>query len=174
VTGRTPVPIAIARDAAFCFYYADNIDLLREAGAEIRYVSPLAGQAVPPDASGLYLGGGYPELFAEQLSSHTAVLESIRLAASRGMPVYAECGGLMFLGRDIETVDGTRYPMVGILPFSTRMLKRRRSSSFIRAFWERRGCGCAGTSFTIPRSYRGRKSAEMRAGEGKIQSRFMC
>ncbi len=130
VSGCTPVPIAVARDAAFCFYYADNIDLLREAGAEVRYFSPLAGQPVPPDAAGLYLGGGYPELFAEQLSSHAAVLESVRLAASLGMPVYAECGGLMFLGRDIETVDGTRWPMVGILPFSTRMLKRRKALGY--------------------------------------------
>jgi cobyrinic acid a,c-diamide synthase len=130
VTGGTPIPIAVARDAAFCFYYADNIDLLREAGAEIRYFSPLAGEVVPPDSAGLYLGGGYPELFARQLSSHAAVLESVRIAASRGMPVYAECGGLMFLGRQIETVDGTRYPMVDILPFSTRMLKRRKALGY--------------------------------------------
>jgi len=130
LTGGKRVPIAVARDAAFCFYYADNLDLLREAGAEIRYFSPLEGEEVPPDSAGLYLGGGYPELFAERLSSHAAVLESIRLAASRGMPVYAECGGLMFLGREIETVDGTRCPMVGILPFSTRMLKRRKALGY--------------------------------------------
>jgi cobyrinic acid a,c-diamide synthase len=129
-TGSARTPIAVARDAAFCFYYADNLDLLREAGAEIRYFSPLAGERLPPDSAGLYLGGGYPELFAERLSSHTAVLESIRLAASRGMPVYAECGGLMFLGREIETVDGTRCPMVGLLPFSTRMLKQRKALGY--------------------------------------------
>jgi cobyrinic acid a,c-diamide synthase len=125
-----PVPIAVARDAAFCFYYADNLDLLREAGAEIRLFSPLAGEVLPGDAAGLILGGGYPELFAAELSVRTGVLESIRQAVARGMPVYAECGGMMFLGREIETLEGVRYPMAGILPFATRMLKRRKALGY--------------------------------------------
>jgi cobyrinic acid a,c-diamide synthase len=124
------VPIAVARDAAFCFYYPDNMDLLREAGAEIRTFSPLAGEVPPVDSAGLYLGGGYPELFAAQLASHKAVLESVRTAASRGMPIYAECGGMMFLSRSIETSDGVRHPMAGILPFGTRMLKRRKALGY--------------------------------------------
>lgn len=125
-----PVVIAVARDAAFCFYYADNFDLLREAGAEIRFFAPLTGETVPADAGGLYLGGGYPEIFASQLSSHTAFIESIRGGVARGMPIYAECGGMMFLGRFIETHDGSRYPMVGVLPFGTRMLKRRKALGY--------------------------------------------
>ena len=124
------VPIAVARDSAFCFYYADNLDLLRKAGAEIRFFSPLAGDVLPADAAGLYLGGGYPELFAAELSSRAAPLESIRSAAAAGMPIYAECGGMMFLGRDIETLEGSRYPMAGVLPFGTRMLKRRKALGY--------------------------------------------
>ncbi|MCU0573672.1 MAG: cobyrinate a,c-diamide synthase [Syntrophobacteraceae bacterium] len=125
-----PVPIAVARDSAFCFYYADNLDLLRRAGAEIRFFSPLAGDVLPADAAGLYLGGGYPELFAAELSSWAASLESIRSAAAAGMPIYAECGGMMFLGRDIETMEGARHPMAGVLPFGTRMLKRRKALGY--------------------------------------------
>jgi len=125
-----PVPIAVARDSAFCFYYADNLDLLQKAGAEIRFFSPLAGDLLPADAAGLYLGGGYPELFAAELSSRTASLESIRSAAAAGMPIYAECGGMMFLGQDIETLEGSRYPMAGVLPFGTRMLRRRKALGY--------------------------------------------
>lgn len=125
-----PVPVAVARDAAFCFYYPDNLELLRDAGAEIRFFAPLAGETLPTDAAGLYLGGGYPELFAAQLSSHTAFIESIRTGASRSMPIYAECGGMMFLSRYIEANDGQRYPMAGILPFGTRMLKRRKALGY--------------------------------------------
>lgn len=125
-----PVIIAVARDAAFCFYYPDNFDLLREAGAEIRFFAPLAGETFPDDACGLYLGGGYPELFASQLSSHTALVESVRRGAARGMPIYAECGGMMFLSRFIETHDGHCYPMAGLLPFGTRMLKRRKALGY--------------------------------------------
>ncbi|MFP5214043.1 MAG: cobyrinate a,c-diamide synthase [Acidobacteriota bacterium] len=123
------VPIAVARDAAYCFYYPDNFDLLRDAGAEIRFFSPLAGETFPEDTAGLYLGGGYPELFAERLSKQPFV-EAIRSSAAQGMPIYAECGGLMTLGRFIDTVEGERWPMAGLLPFGTRMLKRRKALGY--------------------------------------------
>lgn len=125
-----PVRIAVARDAAFCFYYPDNFELLREAGATPVFFSPLAGEAFPDDCGGLYLGGGYPELFAETLSSRKTFLEAVRSGAAAGMPIYAECGGLMALGRFIETTGGKRFPMAAVLPFGTRMLSRRKALGY--------------------------------------------
>ncbi len=122
--------IAVARDAAFCFYYPDNLELLEQAGARLHFFSPAGGEVFPDECSGLYLGGGYPELFAEAISGNSAFLESIRARASRGMPIYAECGGLMTLGRFIDTIDGKRYPMAGIFPFGTRMLARRKALGY--------------------------------------------
>ncbi len=122
--------IAVARDAAFCFYYPDNFEMLRRAGAKIHFFSPLAGETLPAKACGLYLGGGYPELFAEQLGGQTRLFHDIRSAVAKGMPVYAECGGLMTLSRFIRTRAGDTYDMVGILPFGTRMLSRRKALGY--------------------------------------------
>lgn len=128
---QAPRPvIAVARDAAFCFYYPDNFELLEEAGAQLEFFSPLAGETVPREADGLYLGGGYPELFAQDLSERADFLESIRGAAGGGMPIYAECGGLMVLGRFIETLEGKQFAMAGIFPFGTRMLSRRKALGY--------------------------------------------
>ena len=127
---KSPLIIAVARDAAFCFYYPDNFELLRQAGAEIRFFSPVAGESFPEDSAGLYLGGGYPELYAEDLSAQKHFLAAIRGAVSRGMPIYAECGGLMVLSRFIDTLEGKRYPMAGVLPFGTRMLQRRKALGY--------------------------------------------
>jgi cobyrinic acid a,c-diamide synthase len=128
--GESPVTLAVARDAAFCFYYPDNFDLLRDSGALLHFFSPLAGECFPANAAGLYLGGGYPELHAAHLSSQKDLLAAVRGAISRGMPVYAECGGLMVLSRFIQTLDGDRYPMAGVLPFGTRMLPRRKALGY--------------------------------------------
>lgn len=128
--GGRPLTVAVARDAAFCFYYLDNLELLGQAGVEIRFFSPLAGEPLPACACGLYLGGGYPEIHAAILAGDVPFREDIRLAARRGMPIYAECGGLMSLGRFIETADGVRYPMAGLLPFGTRMLSRRKALGY--------------------------------------------
>ncbi len=130
--------IAVARDAAFCFYYEDNFERLREAGAELVFFSPLAGEAMPASVNGIYLGGGYPEVFAAQLSANACFLEGLRIAAAAAMPIYAECGGLMALSRFIETVDGYRYPMAGLLPFGTRMLKRRKALGYTEVLLEAR------------------------------------
>jgi cobyrinic acid a,c-diamide synthase len=127
---ESTVPIGVARDAAFCFYYQDNFELLRRAGAELHFFAPVAGESFPEDVAGLYLGGGYPELYAENLSSQNDFLPAIRRAVSRGMPVYAECGGLMVLSRFIETLDGKRHSMAGVLPFGTRMLPRRKALGY--------------------------------------------
>jgi cobyrinic acid a,c-diamide synthase len=120
VTVPTPtVRIGVARDEAFCFYYADNLDLLEQEGAELVEFSPIA-DPLPAGLDGLYIGGGYPELHAADLAANTSARGAIReFAAARG-PIYAECGGLMYLGEALELEDWT-HPLCGILPFSTKM-----------------------------------------------------
>ena len=107
------IRIAVARDKAFCFYYHDNLTVLQEMGAEIVPFSPLSDSKLPDDIQGLYLGGGYPELYAEQLSENTAMRTAVRDALEKGLPCIAECGGFMYLTRDIAG-----YPMAGFLPGS--------------------------------------------------------
>jgi cobyrinic acid a,c-diamide synthase len=128
-TGYGP-EIAVARDAAFCFYYPDNLELLEKAGARLRFFSPVCGETLPEACSGAYLGGGYPELFAKAISENARFLHSLRERAGLGMPIYAECGGLMTLGRFIDTIEGKKYNMAGILPFGTRMLPRRKALGY--------------------------------------------
>ncbi|HMK60622.1 MAG TPA: cobyrinate a,c-diamide synthase [Dissulfurispiraceae bacterium] len=117
--------IGIARDVAFSFYYDENLDLLREAGADIISFSPLWDNQLPADLNAIYIGGGYPELHAGQLSANKPMLESIRAWAAAGGPVYAECGGLMYLSKGIHDFSGHFFEMVGIFPFETEMQKRR-------------------------------------------------
>ena len=117
--------IAIARDVAFSFYYDENLDLLRDAGAEIVFFSPLWDSELPPDINAIYLGGGYPELYAGQLSANIAILSAIRAWVAAGRPVYAECGGLMYLSRGIRDFEGRFFEMAGIFPFETAMQRRR-------------------------------------------------
>lgn len=126
ITGRRKAGtrIAYALDDAFHFYYPDNLDILRRYGAEPVPFSPLRDSALPPDIRGLYLGGGYPELHAQALSSNTGMLTAIRSAAREGMPVLAECGGYMYLSRSIKTFDGRSFPMAGLLPVRALMGKK--------------------------------------------------
>lgn len=109
------VRIAVARDDAFCFYYDDNLRMLREAGAELAPFSPLDDDALPENVDGLLLGGGYPELFVERLSRNRGMLESTRRAWRAGIPALAECGGFMYLGEAIVDRVGARFPMVGAI-----------------------------------------------------------
>ncbi len=120
----TGVRIAVAQDAAFCFYYEDNLDLLRAAGAEIVPFSPLADDDLPAGTSGVYLGGGYPELHAERISANNRLREKLQERFAAGMPIYAECGGLMALTETLIDVDGQRHPMFGILPGTVHMGSR--------------------------------------------------
>ena len=113
VKGDERVRIGIARDEAFCFYYEDNLRLLREAGAELVEFSPLSDSRIPDGICGLILGGGYPELYADRLSVNSSMIESIRNAINTGMPSVAECGGFMYLHDAICTADGQRCSMVG-------------------------------------------------------------
>ena len=121
-----PVRIAVARDAAFCFCYEDNLRLLREAGAEIIFFSPLADTVLPPDIQGIYLPGGYPELYAERLSTNSGMLGAVRAAVINDMPVYAECGGLIYLTEGLE--DGADF--VGVFPTRARMLPKRKALGY--------------------------------------------
>lgn len=115
--------LAIAYDAAFSFYYADNLDLLAALGAELVYWSPLADAALPPAIHGLYLGGGFPEMFAAQLAENRAARAAVRAAILAGLPTYAECGGLMYLGQTITDFQNHAWEMVGVLPTATVMGK---------------------------------------------------
>ncbi|SDZ76343.1 cobyrinic acid a,c-diamide synthase [Thalassobacillus cyri] len=119
--GASEVTIAVARDEAFNFYYQENLELIEHYGAEVVYFSPLNGEVLPPEADGLYLGGGFPELFPEQLAKNKEVKQSIKEAVEEGLPVLAECGGLMYLSDSITTIDGKTYPMAGVLPGKTEM-----------------------------------------------------
>ncbi|MFB2974585.1 cobyrinate a,c-diamide synthase [Aerosakkonema sp. BLCC-F183] len=108
--------IAIARDRAFNFYYQNNLDLLTELGAELVPWSPLTDVVIPAGVQGLYFGGGFPEIFAEELSSNYSARNAVRAAIVSGMPTYAECGGLMYLCEQIIDFDRKSWPMVGVLP----------------------------------------------------------
>ena len=119
-----PVRIGVARDRAFSFYYQSSLDALREAGAELVDVSPLGDASLPGTLDGLYLGGGYPELFAVELSQNLPFLQSLREFAGGGRPIYAECGGLMYLAEELTTFDGRRHTMAAVLPLAIAMLNR--------------------------------------------------
>ncbi len=123
---KKPVRIGVARDEAFCFYYEDNLDLLQQAGAEIIPFSPLHDSALPEGLQGLYLGGGYPELHARQLSENLSMREDIRRFCEAGLPVYAECGGFMYLTASITDLEENNFPMAGVFPFKSRMQPRLR------------------------------------------------
>lgn len=109
------VKIALARDEAFCFYYEDSLDALRAAGAELIEFSPLRDERLP-ECDGLYLGGGYPELYAKRLSENASMRQSVAAAVRAGMPTVAECGGFLYLGAALESDSGAAYPMAGVLP----------------------------------------------------------
>jgi cobyrinic acid a,c-diamide synthase len=179
---RTPrVRIGVAHDAAFCFYYRDNLALLRGAGAELVYWSPLTDSALPL-VDGLYLGGGYPELHASTLAANKAILNSVRIFAAEGRPIYAECGGLMYLAEALEDLDGTTHPMVGLLPATVRMRPRRLSLSYTEVTFQAASpLGPAGTvarghefhfssldpvPATVPRAYRLRRRRGDERDEG--------
>ncbi|MBQ9028089.1 MAG: cobyrinate a,c-diamide synthase [Lachnospiraceae bacterium] len=117
------VTVAVAQDEAFSFYYEDNLELLEELGAKIVYFSPLHDRELP-EADGLLIGGGYPELKAGELAANTGMLASIRKAADSGMPILAECGGFQYLQEELVDAEGTAHRMCGVLKGSSRMTGR--------------------------------------------------
>ena len=120
------VRIAVAKDRAFCFYYEDNFDVLRELGAELVPFSPLTDERLPENIDGLYLGGGYPELYEKQLSENEIMRNSIKTAILNGLPTVAECGGFLYL---LQSLDGAA--MAGVLPTSAHMTRRLQPFGYV-------------------------------------------
>ena len=117
------VTIGIIRDSAFQFYYPDNIDALKKLGADIVYISPLNESEIPDNVHAIYMGGGFPETHAPQLADNQGFRDDLKRLSDNGLPIYAECGGLIFLGRSIQ-LDGHVYPMSGILPIRFGLSKK--------------------------------------------------
>jgi cobyrinic acid a,c-diamide synthase len=121
---NSEVKIAVAKDEAFHFYYQENLELLEHSGAELVYFSPLHGEKLPEDVHGLYLGGGFPEQFAKELSEQKEVLHSITAGITAGLPTLAEGGGLMYLSESLEDTEHQSYSMAGIVPGQVKMQSR--------------------------------------------------
>lgn len=113
--GQEKLKVGVAFDAAFSFYYTENFELMEQMGAEIVRFSPIEDKAIPEGVSALMFGGGYPEIYAKELSENTSMLESIRSAIKGGMPCIAECGGFMYLNKSLEDADGVKHELVGAL-----------------------------------------------------------
>jgi cobyrinic acid a,c-diamide synthase len=113
--------IAVAKDIAFCFYYQDSLELLEQMGAKLTFFSPLKDKGLPENINGLILGGGYPELYAKELSQNKSMLIDIKKAVNMGIPTYAECGGFMYLQQAITDMKGNTNPMVGVLEGSSTL-----------------------------------------------------
>jgi cobyrinic acid a,c-diamide synthase len=132
--------VGVARDAAFCFYYEDNLDWLRACGAELVEFSPIADGSLPAGLDGIYFGGGYPELHAEALAVNTSMREAVAQFVARDAPVYAECGGFMYLTEAIVDREGRTWPMVGIFPTRARMQERLEKLGYVEV---KTACGAA-------------------------------
>jgi cobyrinic acid a,c-diamide synthase len=126
-----PVRVAVARDAALNFYYAENLELLEHHGAEIAPFSVLDDERLPDDVQGLYLGGGFPELFAARIAGNASMRAALREFAVQGGPVYAECGGLMILCDALVDLDGRRHEMTGLVPATSVMRRDRLSLGYV-------------------------------------------
>ena len=126
--------MAVARDEAFHFVYEDNLDLLRHLGAEVVFFSPLKDKALPEKAGLVWVGGGYPELFAKELSENRPMLEALRGFQGR---VYAECGGLMYCLESLWDAGGKEHRMAGLLPGKSRMMPKRQGLGYLEVTAER-------------------------------------
>ncbi|MBY0525498.1 MAG: cobyrinate a,c-diamide synthase [Gemmataceae bacterium] len=128
---RTRRRVAVARDAAFCFYYPENLELLERAGGEIVPFSPLTDSSLPAGTDVAYLGGGYPELHAATLAANDAMRQSLRAFHAKGGTIYAECGGLMYACRELVDASGRGFPMLDLLPARTIMQSRRAALGYV-------------------------------------------
>ncbi len=126
------VRLGVARDAAFQFYYADLFNQLEARGCEPVFFSPLEDGSLPAELDGIYLGGGYPEVYAGKLAANQGMLDAVRAFCASGKPVYAECGGLIYLTQGVEYAE-QHYPLVGELPVWTRMLEKRKTLGYVTA-----------------------------------------
>ena len=120
------VRLAVARDQAFCFYYQDNFDLFEQAGIDLVFFSPLHDTLLPEDMNGIYIGGGYPELYADQLSGNKEMLRQIKAWVDLGGPLYCECGGFMYMGTELIDLQNNHFSMAGVFP-ATIVMKDRLS-----------------------------------------------
>lgn len=136
--GNPSIRVAIAVDEAFCFYYEENLRLLRDAGAELVPFSPIRSGMLPEDIQGLILGGGYPELHCIQLSKNKGLLSAIRTFGLEGRPIYAECGGFMYLMEQIADLEGEKHSMVGLFPMDARMEKGLHSLGYRQILTKKR------------------------------------
>ena len=118
---KKTVTLAVASDKAFHFYYEDNLDIMKHYGVELIRFSPLKSEQIPPSADGVYIGGGFPEVFASELAKNNRLKEDLKVKSEAGMPIYAECGGLMYLMDKLVDFDGNEFPMTGIFPGIVRM-----------------------------------------------------
>ena len=130
ISSTSPCRIAVARDKAFCFYYEDNFDILREHGAELVFFSPLTDQKLPENIHGIYLGGGYPELYAKELSENSAMIGELKNWIENDGAVYAECGGFMYLTKGIVDHDKQQHQLVGAFPVLSAMQTKRASLGY--------------------------------------------
>lgn len=129
--GEETFCLAAAMDEAFCFYYQENLELLRELGARIIPFSPLRDEKLPEQTDGILLGGGYPELYAAELGENRSMREFIRRAAEEGMPILGECGGYLYLLGELEGEDGNMYPMAGVFSGSGKREERLRHFGYV-------------------------------------------
>ena len=129
--GEETFCLAAAMDEAFCFYYQENLELLRELGARIIPFSPLRDEKLPEQTDGILLGGGYPELYAAELGENRSMREFIRRAAEEGMPILGECGGYLYLLEELEGEDGNMYPMAGVFSGSGKREERLRHFGYV-------------------------------------------
>lgn len=124
--------IGVFLDPAFQFYYPENLDFLKKLGAELVFLNSFESKGLPRDLSGLYLGGGFPEVFAEYISANIELRKDVKEAIESGLPVYAECGGLMYLGDEVEW-QGKKFPMAGVLPFKFYVDKKPHGHGYVIA-----------------------------------------
>ncbi len=133
------VRIAVALDRAFCFYYEENLDILRGLGATLVPFSPIRDRGLPEDIHGAYIGGGYPELFARALEGNVSMRKEVRDAARAGLPMLAECGGLVYLGKSMEDTRGRPWAGAGVFPWKARFSGVRAALGY-REVSVQRGC----------------------------------
>jgi cobyrinic acid a,c-diamide synthase len=167
---RSRARIGIAYDDAFHFYYEDNLRRLEDAGAELLRFSPV-NDAKLPDADGFYFGGGYPEAHGAALSGNSAMLTALRNFARAGGPIYAECGGLMYLCEGIRTLDGRVWPMAGLVPGIATMNERLQALGYVEV--ETRGATILGPAGLRLRGHQFRYSTmEPTAGSASITTMY--
>lgn len=126
-----PVRIALAKDNAFNFYYQDSLDLVSEMGAQLVEFSPMKDEKLPENIGGIILGGGFPEVFGKEIENNISMRKAIKSAIEDGMPVYAECGGLMYLCKNIRDLEDNSFEMCGIFPFESKMTKRLQRFGYV-------------------------------------------